>query len=157
LARSLGADVAIDYRKDDFAKRLSGYDLVLNSLGADELDRSLAVLKPGGKLISISGPPDPAFGRAIHANWLIRQILRLASFKIRRKARKHGVDYSFLFMHPDGQQLAEIARLVDAGVIRPVIDQEFAFDQTPAALDRSASGRARGKVVIRGAVDASAS
>jgi len=149
LVRSLGADVVIDYRKDDFAKRLSGYDVVLNSLGPDVLEKSLSVFKPGGKLISISGPPDPAFAREIGANWIVRQLLRLLSFKIRRKAKKQGVDYSFLFMRADGAQLAEIAKLVDAGAIRPVIDRVFDFDETPAALDRVESGRSRGKVVIR--------
>jgi NADPH:quinone reductase-like Zn-dependent oxidoreductase len=157
LAESLGADVVVDYRKEAFEQLLSGYDVVLHTLGADVLERSLEVLKPGGKLISISGPPDPAFAAAIGANWVVRQVLRLASAKIRRKARQRGIDYSFLFMRPDGAQLAEIAKLVDAGTIRPVIDQEFAFAETPAALDRSASGRARGKVVIRVAPETAAS
>jgi len=148
LVRDLGADVVIDYRKEDFVDRVADYDVVLNTLGADVLEKSLSVLKPDGKLISISGPPDPAFARAIGANWVVRQVLRFASAKIRRKARARGVDYSFLFMHADGAQLGEIARLVDAGAIRPVIDQVFAFDDLPAALARSESGRARGKVVV---------
>ena len=61
LVKSLGADVVIDYKKDDFEKTLRDYDVVLNSLDAQTLDKSLSVLKPGGKLISISGPPDPEF------------------------------------------------------------------------------------------------
>lgn len=153
LAKALGADVVIDYRTEAFEQRLSGYDLVLNTLDADVLERSLDVLKPGGKLISISGPPDPAFAQSIGANWIVRQVMRLASFKIRRKAKQRSIDYSFLFMRPDGAQLAGIATLLDAHKIHPVIDQEFNFDQTPAALDRSATGRSRGKVVIRVASD----
>ena len=149
LVRNLGADVIVDYRKDDFTKVLSGYDVVLNSLGPDVLEKSLSVLKPGGKLVSISGPPDPAFGRRIGANWFVRQLLGLLSSKIRTKARRQGVDYSFLFMRADGAQLAEIAKLVDAGTIRPVIDSVFGFAETPAAMARVASGRARGKVVIQ--------
>lgn len=156
LVQSLGADVVIDYRKADFAKRLRGYDVVLNSLGQDVLEKSLSVLKSGGKLISISGPPDPAFAREIGANWIVRQVLRLASSKIRRKAKKQGVDYSFLFMRADGAQLAEIAKLVDAGAIRPVIDRVFRFDETPTAMKRVESGRSRGKVVIRITGDVSA-
>ncbi|MDP3736042.1 MAG: NADP-dependent oxidoreductase [Hyphomonadaceae bacterium] len=156
LVRSLGADVVIDYRKDDFAKRLSGYDVVLHSLGSDALKQSLSVLKPGGKLISISGPPDPAFAREIGASWVVRQLFRLLSSGIRGKARKRGVDYSFLLMRADGAQLAEIAKLVDAGAIRPVIDRVFSFDETPAAMDRVESGRSRGKVVVQVSGDASA-
>lgn len=149
LAKALGADVVIDYRTEAFEQQLSGYDVVLHTLDGDTLERSLEVLKPGGQLITISGPPDPAFAAEIGANWIVRQFLRLASAKIRRKARQRGIDYSFLFMRPDGGQLGEIAALVDAGVIRPAIDRIFAFDETSAALDRSASGRARGKVVVR--------
>ncbi len=154
LAHMLGADEVIDYRKEAFDQRLSGFDVVLHTLDADILERSLDVLKPGGKLISISGPPDPAFAKDIGANWIVRQVLRLTSAKIRRKARQRGIDYSFLFMRPDGGQLATIAALVDAKAIRPIIDQEFAFADTALAVDRSASGRARGKVIIRVAPDA---
>lgn len=156
LARALGADEVIDYRREEFDQRLSGFDVVLHTLDAAVLDRSVKVLKPGGQIISISGPPDPAFAAEVGANWIVRQVLRLASAKIRRKARRAGIDYSFLFMRPDGGQLAEIARLVDAGVIHPVIDQTFTFADTAAALDRSASGRARGKVLIRIAPDGAA-
>ena len=61
LVKSLGADTAIDYKTTDFDKVLRDYDVVLNSLGTETLNKSLQVLKPGGKLISISGPPDPDF------------------------------------------------------------------------------------------------
>jgi NADPH:quinone reductase-like Zn-dependent oxidoreductase len=148
LVKSLGADVTIDYRKEDFSKTLCGYDVVLNTLGPDVLEESLKVLKPGGRLISISGPPDAAFARSIGANVIVRLLMRLLSFKIRRKAQKRDVDYSFLFMRANGAQLAEIAELVEDGVIRPVIDSMFGFAETPEAMDRVASGRARGKVVI---------
>jgi NADPH:quinone reductase-like Zn-dependent oxidoreductase len=148
LVKSLGADIVIDYRKDDFAKRLAGYDVVLNSLGADVLQKSMSVLKPGGKLISISGPPDPAFAREIGANWVVRLLLRLLSSNVRRKAKKRGIDYSFLFMRADGAELAQIAKLVDSGVIRPVLDQVFPFERIPDAMARVQSGRARGKVIV---------
>ena len=90
LAKELGADVVIDYRKETFEQRLTDYDVVLNTLGPDVLEKSLKVLKPGGKLISISGPPDPAFARLIGANWIVRQVMRLGSFKIRRKSSTTG-------------------------------------------------------------------
>jgi NADPH:quinone reductase-like Zn-dependent oxidoreductase len=148
LAESLGADVVIDYRKDRFEEHLSDYDIVLNSLGSDVLEKSLLVLKLGGKLISISGPPDPAFAREMGANWFLRQVFRALSFGIRRKAKARGVSYSFLFMRPDGEQLSKIATLVDSGVVRPLIDRVFSFEETPGAVARVESGRAKGKVVI---------
>ncbi len=148
FVRSLGADIVIDYRNDDFTRHLSDYDVVLSSLGPDVLEQSVKVLRRGGKLISLSGPPDPAFGRAVGARWIIRQVLRLLSFRIRRLARKQGVDYSFLFMRADGKQLAKIAALVENGAIRPVIDQVIPFKRTPEIFDLMSKSRGPGKIVI---------
>lgn len=148
LVRSLGADVVIDYRTQDFGQVLSGYDLVLHSQGATDLARSLKVLKPGGRVISISGPPDLPFAKALRLNLLFRFVIRMLSRGVLTKARARGVGYSFLFMRAEGTQLAEIARLVDAGAIRPVVDKVFPFAQTPAALAHVETGRAKGKVVI---------
>src|SRR5438132_9533320 len=102
LVKSLGADVVIDYKKEDFAKVLNGYDVVLNSLGKDTLEKSLKVLKPGGKLISISGPPDIAFAKESGLNWVFQQVMCLWSFHIRSKAKRHGISYSFVFMRANG-------------------------------------------------------
>lgn len=148
LVRSLGADIVIDYRTQDFSEMLSGYDIVLNSLDARTLEASLKVLKPGGKLISISGPPDPAFARAQELNTVLRLVLRLMSAGIRRKARRAGVDYSFLFMRADGGQLGEIAKLIEDGTIRAIIDRVFPFADLNAAMAYVDGGRAKGKVVV---------
>lgn len=147
--KQLGADVVIDYGKEDFEQALRGYDVVLNSLGADVLEKSLRVLKPGGKLISISGPPDPGFAKEIGASWFMRQIMRLLSYRIRKQARHQGVSYSFLFMKASGDQLREIGSLVDSGAIRPVVDQLFPFASTNEAMAYVDKGRAKGKVVVR--------
>nr|UVY99450.1 hypothetical protein K4M20_00177 [Agrobacterium fabrum] len=117
MLKELGADVVIDYRSEKFEEKLSGYDVVLNSLDATTLEKSLKVLKPGGKLISISGPPDPAFARAQGLNAVLRLVLRLLSSGIRRKAKRAGVDYSFLFMRADGRQLAQITQFIEDGTI----------------------------------------
>lgn len=148
LVRGLGADVVIDYKHEDFTQKLSGYDVVLNSLGPDTLEQSLKVLKPGGKLISISGPPDPAFAREQGANWFLQQVMRSLSRGIRRKAERLGISYSFLFMRADGAQLREITSLLEAGVIRPVVDQSFPFSAVNEAMTYLETGRAKGKVVI---------
>lgn len=148
LVRRLGADVVIDYKTQDFEQVLSGYDLVLNSQDPKTLAKSLNVLRPGGQLISISGPPDVPFAKALRLNPLLRLVMRLLSRGVLKKANARGIGYSFLFMRADGAQLAEIAKLIDAGVIRPVVDKVFPFDQTPAALAHVETGRARGKVVV---------
>lgn len=148
LVRSLGADVIIDYKTQDFSEVLSGYDVVLNSLDGETLERSLKVLKPGGKLISISGPPDPAFAKGQGLNAILKLVLRLLSRKIRHKAAAKGIDYSFLFMRADGEQLRQITTLIEAGDIRPVLDRTFPFSELNAALAYLETGRAKGKVVV---------
>jgi NADPH:quinone reductase-like Zn-dependent oxidoreductase len=149
LVKSLGADIVIDYKKQDFAEVLRDYDVVLNSLGKETLEKSLRVLKPGGKLISISGPPDADFAKANGSSWLLQQVMRLLSFSIRHKARRQGASYSFLFMRADGEQLNRITALIEAGAIRPVIDRVFPFEATNDALAYSETGRAKGKIVIK--------
>ena len=149
LVKGLGADVVVDYRTQDFEEVLRDYDVVLNSQDAKTLEKSLRVLQRGGKLISISGPPDPAFANAMGAAGWLRLVLRVLSAGIRRRAQGRGVSYSFLFMKANGAQLREITRLIESGAIRPVIDRVFAFDATNEALAYMESGRAKGKVVIK--------
>jgi alcohol dehydrogenase len=132
--KRLGADIVIDYRKDDFETLLHDYDVVLDTLGGETLEKSLRVLKPGGKLVSLSGPPDPDFAKDIGSTWILRLVMRLLSYRIRQKAKRHKVSYSFLFMRASGDQLREIASLIDSGIIRPVVDRVFPFASTKEAL-----------------------
>lgn len=149
LVRNLGADVVIDYKTQDFEQMLSGYDLVLNSQDGKTLAKSLNILKPGGQLISISGPPDVPFAKSLRLNLFLRFVMRMLSRGVLQKAAARGVKYSFLFMRADGAQLAQIAKLIDAGAIRPVVDRVFRFAQTAEALAYVETGRAKGKVVVR--------
>ena len=149
LVKGLGADVVIDYKTQDFEDVLRDYDVVLNSQDGKTLERSLRVLKSGGTLISISGPPDPDFGKEIAAPGFVRLVMRLLSSRVRRKAQGRGIGYSFLFMKASGSQLKEITRLIEAGAIRPVIDKVFPFESTNEALAYVEAGRAKGKVVIK--------
>ncbi|MBE2990495.1 NADP-dependent oxidoreductase [Sphingomonas sp. CFBP 13603] len=148
LVRDLGADTVIDYKTQDFAELLSGYDVALNSLDGKTLAKSLDTLKPGGKLISISGPPDPAFARQQGLNWGLRLVMRLLSAGIRAKARRREISYSFLFMQASGEQLATIATLIEGGEIRPVVDRVFPFAALNDAMAYIDTGRAKGKVVV---------
>jgi len=149
LVKKLGADVVVDYQKDDFGKVLQNYDVVLHSQDAAALEKSLGVLKPGGTFISISGPPDPSFAKAIGAPWFVGLVVRLLSSGVRKKAARGGLKYSFLFMRANGPQLREITRLVEAAAVHPVIDQVFPFASTNEALAYVEAGRAKGKVVVK--------
>lgn len=148
LVKSLGADVVIDYKTQDFERVLSGYDLVLNSQDQKTLEKSLRVLKPGGRLISISGPPDPTFAKSMGLNAFLKLVMSLISMGVRKKAKKLGVRYDFLFMRADGRQLDEITALIESGAIKPLVDRIFPFEKTAEALAYVETGRAKGKVVI---------
>ncbi|MGW2259905.1 NADP-dependent oxidoreductase [Streptomyces sp. NPDC001780] len=149
LAKDLGADIVVDYRTQDFEEVLDGYDVVLDSLGGENLAKSLRVLKPGGTAISVAGPPDPAFARERGLNPVLRLAMTALSAKTRRQAKRLGVTYSFLFMKASGDQLRELTPLIDAGKIRPVVDRVFPFDETLQAMEYVEKGRAKaGKVVV---------
>jgi NADPH:quinone reductase-like Zn-dependent oxidoreductase len=147
--KALGADVVIDYTQQNVENVLRDYDVVLNSLGPAELEKSLRILKPGGQLISISGPPTAEFAREQKLSWGLGWIMRLLSSGIRRKARRQGVDYRFVFMRASGAQLQKITALVESGTITPVIDRTFPLEATAEALSYVERGRAKGKVVIK--------
>ena len=149
LVKKLGADIIIDYKKEDFETILKDYDVVLNSQDTKTLEKSLRIVKSGGKVISISGPPDPDFGREIKANWFLKIVLKFLSAGIRKKAKRLGVNFSFLFMRAQGEQLSQITKLIESGVIKPVMDKVFPFEQTNEAMSYVETGRAKGKVVVK--------
>ena len=146
-ARALGADDVIDFTQQDFTQVVSGYDVVLDSLGPASLEKSLTVLRPGGLAISVVGPPDPAFADQL-GQPLLKPVMRILSRKTRRRARKLGVRYSFFFMRASGAQLTALAELYDAGILRPVLDRTFPFERTLDAMAYVEQGKANGKVVI---------
>ncbi|BBH17754.1 NADPH:quinone oxidoreductase [Nocardioides baekrokdamisoli] len=145
--RTLGADEVIDFTTTDFAQVLSGFDVVLDSLGAASLEKSLTVLKPGGLAISVVGPPDPAFARQL-GQPALRPVMAVLSRKVRARAKKLGVRYSFFFMRASGAQLKVLAGLYDSGTLRPVVDRTFAFDDTIEAMAYVEQGKASGKIVV---------
>lgn len=148
LVRELGADIIIDYRSENFADQLSGVDLVLDTQGGETLKKSLGVLRPGGTAIGITGPPDPEFALQAGVNPVVKAAIRILSSSTRRKARQLGVNYHFLFIQPDGDQLRSVAGLVDEGAIRPVIGRVLPFSQAPQALASLLAGGVGGKVLI---------
>ena len=149
LVRGLGADEVIDYKKQEFEEVLRNYDVVLGTVKGDTLKKSLRILKANSSIISLVGPPDAAFARARGMNFFMKAVFGLLSGGMIRQAAKIGAVYSFLFVRPDGRQLAEIGALLETGKIRPVIDRVFPFDQAKGALAYLEQGRAKGKVVVQ--------
>jgi alcohol dehydrogenase len=148
LARSLGATTALDYRKDRFDARGESYDLVVDGVGGETLERSFAVVKRGGMVVSIAGVPEPRTADDLGAGLPIRALFWLISAKLRRRARKAGARYRYLFMHPDGARLAEIASRIETGKLVVGVDRVFPATDFAAAFAYQESGKARGKVVL---------
>jgi NADPH:quinone reductase-like Zn-dependent oxidoreductase len=144
---ALGADEVVDYTSTDFADVLSGYDVVLDSLGRKSLEKSLTVLAPGGLAISVVGPPDAAFASQLGLP-LLAPVMAALSHRIRNRARRLGVRYSFFFMRASGAQLEKLAALYDDGTLRPVLDRTFPFDETREAIAYVEQGKSSGKIVV---------
>lgn len=149
LVRGLGADEVVDYKRQEFEDVLRDYDAVLGTVRGDALMKSLRILKPNSTIVSLIGPPDAAFARARGMNFVLKAVFGWLSGKIIRAGRKSGTAYSFLFVRPDGGQLAEIGELLKTGKIRPVIDRVFPFAEATEALAYLEKGRAKGKVVVQ--------
>jgi len=149
LVKSLGADIVIDYKNEDFEASLKDYDVVLHSNRDKKiLEKSLRILKPGGQLITLTGPPTPEFAKQLGLAWYLKLITKLLSSSARKYAKKRKVNFTFLFMRADGNQLGQVTKLIESGVIKPVIDKIFPFEQTNEAMAYVETGRAKGKVVI---------
>jgi NADPH:quinone reductase-like Zn-dependent oxidoreductase len=150
LVKRLGADLVIDYKKENFATKLKDYDVVLHSNRDKKvLEQSLRILKPGGHLISLVGPPTPEFAQQLGLAWHLKLITKLISSGTKKKAKELNTAYSFLFMRAEGNQLAQITQLIEAGIIKPVIDKIFPFEQTTDAMGYVEKGHSKGKVVIK--------
>jgi alcohol dehydrogenase len=149
FVKSLGADRVIAYDRGNYLEQGGDYDIVYDTLGGAFTVDAFKVVKRGGVVISLSGPPDRDFARREGAGWLVRVAVWLMSRKVYAASAEAGATYCWFFTEPNGDQLREIAGLVGGGAIKPVIDREFAFDQLPAALSYLEAGRARGKVVLR--------
>src|SRR5258707_2947796 len=149
LVTRLGADVVIDYTRERFEEKLSGYDCAFDLLGGDTLARLWPVLKPGGRVVSIAGLPEPLtaqkdLGRGIG----LAALFWVASLTTRVRAARHGCTYRFLIMHPSGADLAYLASLIDANKLQVVIDRVFPFAEAKEAMAYLETGRAKGKVVL---------
>lgn len=150
LVRRLGADRVVDYTKGRFEDELRDYDGALDLVGGDSLARTFAVVKRGATVVSIAGMPEPETARKdLGGGARLAAVFWLASFGARMKARKHGVRYRYLFMHPSGAELEELARLVDDGKLEVVVDRVFPFAEIGEAMAHLEQGHAKGKVVVR--------
>jgi NADPH:quinone reductase-like Zn-dependent oxidoreductase len=141
--------VVIDYSRERFEDKLSGYDCAFDLLGGDTLSRLWPVLKPGGRVVSIAGMPEPLTARKDLGRGIgLAALFWVASLTTRLRAARHGVTYRYLFTHPSGTDLAQLTSLIDAKKLEVVIDRVFPFAEAKEAIAYLETGRAKGKVVL---------
>ena len=145
---AFGADEVIDYRNARFDELVRDVDVVLDTQGGDTLLRSIAVTRTGGHVISITAMPTPEVARAWGARPPLTWILGWLTRRERGAARARGVNYHYLFMRPDGNVLGDLVKLVDAGALKPTIDQRYPLREAAAALAHVEAGHALGKVLV---------
>jgi alcohol dehydrogenase len=149
LVRRLGADRIIDYTQERFQDVLHDLDGALDLIGGETLEHCFEVVKPGGMVVSIAGLPEPQTAwKDLQAGWKLASLFWVASLSLRMRARAHGVRYRYKFMHPSGEELAELARLIDRGELEVVVDRVFPFQESDAAFRYLEQGRAKGKVIV---------
>jgi alcohol dehydrogenase len=149
LVARLGADVVIDYTREQFEKQLSGYDCAFDLLGGETLARLWSVLKPGGRVVSIAGLPEPLTARKdLGRGAGLAALFWVASLTTRLRAARHRCSYRYLFMHPSGADLAYLASLIDQEKLEVVTDRVVPFNEIKEALAYLETGRAKGKVVV---------
>lgn len=146
----LGADQYLDYRTTDYWQVLNDVDYVIDTRGAQDIERELSIMKPGGRLLSLVAGPNKHFAITNQLPAWKRLLFSLVGNKWDKLASKAQVDYRFIFVRSDGQQLKKVTELVEKHHITPAIDpHDFDLDHVQDALELVANGKLAGKVVIR--------
>lgn len=149
LVRELGADHFINYRSDNFEASGPVYDMVLDLVGGETLERSFSVVKPGGKVISIAGLPEPQTAVDLGKGFLFKVLFFFVARKQLVAARRSRAQYRYMFMRPDGETLGKFAQEIDASKLKAFLYKTFDFASYAEAFDLQESGKAKGKIVIK--------
>ena len=144
----LGASRFIDYKIEDYVNTLSDVDYVLDTLGGNETEKQMKIMRKGGKLVSLRAMPNGSFAKRMNLPKWKQFLLGIAGRKFDKLADKYGVSYDFIFVESNGEQLQEVADLFENLKIKPSIDEVYPFEQINSALDKVANGRSKGKTVI---------
>jgi len=149
LVRQLGADIVIDYTQDHFSSVLSGFDGVFDLIGGNTLKQTFAIVRPGAIVVSVGGMPEPqTASKDLKGGLGLQALFWVASFFLRRRARQRGAHYRFLVMHPSGEDLSELADLVNVGAVKVILDSVYPFERIADAMAKLESGHAKGKIVV---------
>jgi NADPH:quinone reductase-like Zn-dependent oxidoreductase len=149
LVRSLGCDEVIDYTAQDISKTADRFDAGFDLIGGKTLEQMFEIMEPGTKVVSVAGVPEPQMAiKDLGGRRALAAILWIISYGTRSRARRAGISYRYLFMHPSGSDLAQLADLIEQGKLKVIVDKAYPFAKISEALAYVESGRAKGKVVV---------
>jgi alcohol dehydrogenase len=149
LVRSLGCDEVIDYTAQEISEAHGGFDAGFDVIGGKTLEKMFEIMKPGTKIVSIAGLPEPQTAiKDLGGRRALAAVFWVISYGIRSRARRSGVSYRYLFMHPSGTDLSELAELIEQGKLKVIVDKAYPFANISGALLYVESERAKGKVVV---------
>jgi NADPH:quinone reductase-like Zn-dependent oxidoreductase len=149
LVRSLGCDEVIDYTAQGISKEGRRFDVGFDLIGGKTLERMFEIMKPGTKIVSIAAVPEPQTAlKDLDGRRALSAVFWIISYGIRSRARRARINYRYLFMHPSGSDLAQLAELIEQGKLKVVIDRTYLFAEISEALAYVETGRAKGKVVV---------
>ena len=146
LVRHLGADEVVNYREQDVVEAVGSCDVVFDTIGGQAREESLAFLGRGGRMVSVMGGIPEAVDRHGAHLGVVIAVGGLVAFATRCLMR--GVRFRYVVRKPDGDDLAELTALIEAGKIEPVVDSVLPLDEVVEAHRRSEAGRARGKIIL---------
>ncbi len=149
LVKSLGADQVIDYRTENFQEVLRDYDYVFDTQGGKTLEAAFKMIKPGGKVVSISGLPNARFAEEYNLPLWKKLAFRFVTRKLTALEKSSRAEYHFLFMKPSGAQLETLRTFIEAGTLKPIIDRVIPFSDIAEAFRYSQTGRAKGKIIVK--------
>ena len=145
---ALGAELFLDYKTEDYAQLLHDVDGVIDTIGGKETEKQFSILKQGGKLVSLKGMPNGRFAKKMGLPLWKQWVFGFAGRSFDNMAKKRNQEYHFIFVQSSGEQLSEIAKVLEENQIRPSIDSIYSFEDIAKALVKVDKGSSRGKTIV---------
>ena len=145
---ALGAEQFLDYKTEDYVQLLHDVDGVIDTIGGKDTEKQFSILKQGGKLVSLKGMPNGRFAKKMGLPLWKQWVFGLAGRSFDNMAKKRNQEYHFIFVQSSGEQLSEIAKVLEENQIRPSIDSIYSFDDIAKALVKVDKGSSRGKTIV---------
>ena len=145
---ALGAEQFLDYKTEDYVQLLHDVDGVIDTIGGKDTEKQFSILKQGGKLVSLKGMPNGRFAKKMGLPLWKQWVFGFAGRSFDNMAKKRNQEYHFIFVQSSGEQLSEIAKVLEENQIKPSIDSIYSFEDIAKALVKVDKGSSKGKTIV---------